>query len=217
MDKEKIIEKTKEYTEDLFKGESSGHDWWHTYRVWKNSIYIAKKEGADLFVVQLAALLHDVQDFKFCNESELIEQKLAKELLNKLGLDNQTTNHVYNIIKNVSFKGAKVDSLINTKEGMVVQDADRLDAIDSIGIARIFTYGGYCQREIYNPKVKPILPTTFKQYKENKSTSINHFYEKTLLLKDLMNTETARKIAEEKHKFVELFLNKFLKGWEGIL
>ena len=215
MNKEEVIKRTADYIKSKLDGESSGHDWWHTYRVWKTAVNIGKKEDADLFVVQLAALLHDIADWKFHSGDDSIGPKLAREWLEKLDVDENIISHVCEIIKGVSFKGAGVKSKIKTKEGMVVQDADRLDALGSIGIARAFAYGGHKGREIYNPNIKPEKHESFEQYKNNKGTTINHFYEKLLLLKDLMNTPSARKIAEERHRFMEEYLDKFFKEWEG--
>ena len=215
MNKEEVIKRTADYIKSKLDGESSGHDWWHTYRVWKTAVNIGKKEDADLFVVQLAALLHDIADWKFHSGDDSIGPKLAREWLEKLDVDENIISHVCEIIKGVSFKGAGVKSKIKTNEGMVVQDADRLDALGSIGIARAFAYGGHKGREIYNPNIKPEKHESFEQYKNNKGTTINHFYEKLLLLKDLMNTPSARKIAEERHRFIEEYLDKFFKEWEG--
>ena len=182
------------------------------YRVWKTAKYIAKKEGADMFVVELAALLHDLDDWKITNSEE---PEQAIKWMKKLSLDKKTIEHVREIIKNISYKGAKVRTPMRTKEGKIVQDADRLDGIGAIGIARTFAYGGRNKREIHNPETKPKKHKTFKQYKTSKSTSLNHFYEKLLLLKDRMNTETAKKIAEGRHEFLKLFLDEFLTEWEG--
>jgi len=215
MNQNEIIKRTADYVKSRLSGEGSGHDWWHVYRVWKTAVEICKKEGADLFVVQLAALLHDIADWKFHSGDDSIGPKLAREWLEKLDVDKNVISHVCEIIKEVSFKGAGVKSKIKTKEGMVVQDADRLDAIGAIGIARAFAYGGHKGREIYNPNIKPEKHETFEQYKNNKGTTINHFYEKLLLLKDLMNTSGARKIAQERHCFMEQYLDKFFKEWEG--
>ena len=215
MNKEEVIKRTADYVKSKLSGEGSGHDWWHVYRVWKTATEISKSEGTDLFVVQLAALLHDIADWKFHAGDDSVGPKLAREWLEKLDVDENVIFHVCKIIKEVSFKGAGVKSEIKTKEGMAVQDADRLDAIGAIGIARAFAYGGHKGREIYNPNIKPEKHETFEQYKNNKGTTINHFYEKLLLLKNLMNTKAARKIAEERHKFMEEYLDKFFKEWEG--
>lgn len=213
--KDQIIEQTKEYVKSKLEGEGSGHDWWHVYRVWKNAISIAKHEKADLFTVELAALLHDIADWKFCGGDETVGPRVAGEWLDKQQVDKATVDHVKEIIKNLSFKGAGVKSRIDTIEGMIVQDADRLDAIGAIGIARTFAYGGHKGREIYNPYIKPQLHQTFEQYKQSNGHTINHFYEKLLLLKELMNTNSAKKMAEERHQFMLEFLNQFYKEWEG--
>jgi uncharacterized protein len=215
MNRDLVLEQTEEFVKSKLEGEATGHDYYHTLRVKNLAIYIAKKEKADLFIVQLAALLHDIADWKF-NKDDL-GPKIAKDFLEKLNLDSKTVDHVCNIIKELSFKGAKVKSNINTVEGKVVQDADRLDAIGAIGIARAFAYGGHSKMQIYNPNIKPKLHETSEEYKNSLSqgTTINHFYEKLLLLKDLMNTSTARILAEERHNFLELFLKEFHDEWEG--
>ncbi len=212
MDKQEIIEKTKEFVKEKFSGESTGHDWWHMYRVWKLAQHIGKEENADMFIVELAALLHDLDDWKI---SDYDEPKQTKEWLEKLGVEESIIKHVCEIVGGLSFKGAKVKTPMRTIEGKVVQDADRLDAIGAIGIARTFAFGGKKGNEIYNPDMKPVLHETFEDYKKSKGIPIKHFYEKLLLLKDLMNTETAKKIAEGRHKFMELYLDKFFKEWEG--
>lgn len=215
MNKEEIILKTVEYAKSKLSGEGTGHDWWHVYRVWKNAKHIAEEEKADSFIVELAALLHDIADWKFNDGDENIGAKVSKEWLESLSVDEETINKVCEIVTNSSFKGAGVENKIKTLEGKILQDADRLDAIGAIGIARAFAYGGSKNREIYNPDIKPEFHTKSEQYKNNKGTSINHFYEKLLLLKDLMNTDTAKQLAQEKHEFMELFLSKFKKEWEG--
>jgi uncharacterized protein len=216
MDKKSIIRQTLKYVRENLEKEPTGHDWWHTYRVWKLSLKIAKEEkNVDLFVVQLAALLHDITDWKFYAGDISVGPKLAKEWLKKLRVEKDIITHVCEIIKEISFKGVKVKSKIRTKEGMIVQDADRLDAIGAIGIARCFATGAKLNREIYNPNIKPRLHKTFEEYKKAESTSINHFYEKLLLLKDLMNTKTAEKIAEQRHKFMKQFLDRFFKEWDS--
>lgn len=210
-----IIEKTKEYVKSRQSGEASGHDWWHTVRVYNTAMTIAEKENADTKIVALAALLHDIADYKFYDGDETIGPKTAREWLFKNGADENIINEITDIIANMSFKGAHVDSSLKTLEGKIVQDADRLDAIGAVGIARTFAYGGKKGRAIYNPDIPPANFTTFEEYKINNSSTINHFYEKLLLLKDLMNTQTARDIAEERHKFMENFLDRFLKEWDG--
>lgn len=215
MNKEEIISKTVDYVKAKLSRESSGHDWWHVYRVWKNGKHIAEIEKADSFVVELAALLHDIADWKFNNGDETIGGKVARGWLESLSLEKEIIDHVCEIIDNSSFKGAGVENKIKKLEGKILQDADRLDAIGAIGIARAFAYGGSKNREIYNPDIKPEFHTTSEQYKNNNSTTVNHFYEKLLLLKDLMHTDTAKQMAEDKNQFMELFLSKFMKEWEG--
>lgn len=215
MNKDEILKKTEEFVRKQMESESSGHDWWHIYRVWKTAIHIGKEEKADLFTVQLAALLHDIADHKFHGGDLTVGPRVAGEWLEGLNADKQIIANVCEIIKDISFKGAGVETPMRTPEGMVVQDADRLDAIGAIGIARVFAYGGYKGSEIYNPDIKPAEHETFEQYKNNKGPSINHFYEKLLLLKNLMNTKTAKKMAEERHQFMEQYLDRFYKEWEG--
>jgi len=215
MNKKQIVKNTEKYVKAEMGAEGSGHDWWHVYRVWKTAIYIGKKEKANMFVVELGALLHDIADFKFNNGDDTAGARVSRAWLEKQGVDEEIIKHVCDIVKSVSFKGAKVKSEIKTKEGMVVQDADRLDALGAIGIARVFAYGGARGREIYNPEIKVAKHKSFEEYKNAKSTSINHFYEKLLLLKDLMNTKTGKKMAQERHKFLEQYLNRFVKEWNG--
>jgi len=215
MNKEKIIKQTAEYIKEKLSGEGSGHDWWHIYRVWKTAVQISKQENVDLFVVELAALLHDIADWKFNDGNDDVGPKLAREWMEKLLVDENVISHVCRIIKDVSFKGAGVITNMKTTEGMVVQDADRLDAMGAIGIGRTFAYGGSVGREMYNPDINPEIHDSFDQYKNSQGPTLNHFYEKLLLLKDLMNTATARKIAEKRHKVMEEFLNEFFLEWEG--
>ncbi len=215
MNKKQIIENTRKYVQGKMGVEGSGHDWWHVYRVWKTAIHIGKKEKTDMFVVELGALLHDIADFKFNNGDDTAGARVSRTWLEKQGVDEKIIKHVCDIVKGVSFKGAKVKSEIKTKEGMAVQDADRLDALGAIGIARTFAYGGAKGLEIYNPKIKSVKHKTFEEYKNSKGSSINHFYEKLLLLKDLMNTKTGKKMAQERHKFLEQYLSRFFKEWNG--
>ena len=215
MNKEETIAKTKEYVKQTLAGQSGDHDWWHAYRVWELAQHIAEKEPADLFVVELAALLHDIADHKFHGGDTTIGPKKAREWLESINVEEPTITHVWGIIAHISFKGAEVADAMQTKEGMIVQDADRLDAIGAIGIARAFSFGGSRNRELYNPEIKPEKHTTFEQYKKSDGTTINHFYEKLLLLKDRMNTTTAKRIAESRHNFMEEFLKKFFEEWEG--
>jgi uncharacterized protein len=215
MNKKRSIKKTISFAKKKMSNRESGHDWMHTERVYKVAQKIAHKEKADVFIVEMAALLHDVFDFKFYDE-RIAEEKIAK-YLDGLDLNWQAKKHIESIVSNISFKGARVKNNINTLEGKVVQDADRLDAIGAIGIARVFSYGGHDGRVMYDPKIKPVLHTTFKNYKNGKSTSINHFYEKLLLLKDRMNTKTAKKMAIERHNFMKKYLDQFYKEWEDKL
>ncbi len=215
MDKESIIKKTEEYIRKALEGEGTGHDWWHVYRVRKNAVHLCNGEDADLFVVQLGALLHDIADWKFNGGDDSVRPRKARERLEKFQVEEEVIAHVCEIIREVSFKGAGVSTRMQTKEGMIVQDADRLDALGAIGIARTFAYGGYKGREIYNPDIKPERHETFEQYKTKTGPSINHFYEKLLLLKDLMNTKTAKDVAKQRHEFMEQYLDRFYKEWEG--
>lgn len=215
MNREGIIRETEEYVRKTLSGEGSGHDWWHVYRVWKNAVFIGKKEQADLFVIQLAALLHDIADWKFNDGDEHAGPRAARAWLEKLQVNESVILHVCQIIGDLSFKGAGVKTPMKTIEGKVVQDADRLDAIGAIGIARAFAYGGHKNREIHDPGVKPEMHATFEAYKKAEGTTINHFHEKLLLLKDLMNTGTAREIASERHLFMEQYLGRFYDEWEG--
>lgn len=215
MNEETVIAKTAEYVKDELKGDCSGHDWWHTFRVWKIALYINQEENADTLIVQLAALLHDIADYKVNSGDETLGPKVARTWLERMQIGEDIISQVCNIIFDMSFRGAKVVSKTDTIEGMIVQDADRLDAIGAIGIARAFAFGGYKGHDIYDSDIKPVLHTSFEEYKDKNSSTINHFYEKLLLLKDLMNTKTAKRVAEKRHQFMLLFLDEFLKEWEG--
>lgn len=215
MNKKKIIEKTKEYVkQEMLKGDS-GHDWSHVLRVNNTAKMIAKKEKADLFIVELSTLFHDIADSKFTNGDETIAPRKIKDFLNSLKVDTETIEKVNYIVEHMSFK--KNQPSEKSLEFKVVQDADRLDAIGAIGIARAFSFGGYKNRLMYNPEEKPNLNQTKEQYVKAEGTTINHFYEKLLLLKDLMNTDTAKKLAEKRHKFMEKYLDQFYKEWNGKL
>ena len=192
-----------------------GHDWWHIYRVWKTAKHIAASEQVDVFVVELGALLHDIADSKFHNGDESIGPKRAGELLQSLQVDEPVIIHVQNIISHISFKGGNHQQAFRSKELDVVQDADRLDAIGAIGIARAFNYGGFKNRSLHDPGIQPNLAMSREEYKSNKAPTINHFYEKLLLLKDRMNTATGKALAAERHAFMETYLNQFYKEWEG--
>jgi uncharacterized protein len=218
MKKEDILKQTEKYIKKILSDEGSGHDWWHVYRVWKNAIHIGKDENADLFVVQLAALLHDISDWKFNDGNDNVGPQLAREWLEKKQVEEKIISHVCEIIKTMSFKGAGVKISMHTIEGMIVQDADRLDAIGAVGIARGFVFAGNKNLPMHDPSIEPIEIKDFKTYSNIRRptyTQINHFHEKLLLLKDLMNTKTAKKIAEKRHKFMEEFLERFYKEWDG--
>ena len=214
MDREKIIQLTVEYIRREFSDEASGHDWWHIYRVWKNALAICRHEKADEFIVQLAALLHDLDDWKF-NETGDETPLRARAWLDSCSVDPVTADSVCRIISHVSYKGAGVENRMDSLEGFIVQDADRLDAIGAIGIGRAFAYGGYKDRPLYDPDSPPNLHASFEEYKNSKSATINHFYEKLLLLKDRMNTTTAKRIAEHRHEVMLEFLDQFMLEWEG--
>lgn len=208
-----IINSTRDFVRKKLEKAESGHDWYHIQRVTKLAKYIGEKEKADLYIVELAALLHDIADWKFYQGDSSEGPKVARKWLTKLKVDKEIIDHVAEIISEMSFKGARVISHIRSLEGKVVQDADRLDAQGAIGIARAFSYGGYKQRLMYDPKIKPVLHKSATDYINSESTTINHFYEKLLLLKDRLNTKTARTLAKNRHKFMEEFLEEFYKEW----
>ena len=215
MNDKEVIEKTKKFIKEKFEKEGTGHDWWHIYRVWRNAISIGTKEKADPYIVQLGALLHDIADFKFNNGDLSVGKRAAREYLNNLGVKKNIVSEVCDIVENVSFKGARFEKEMRTIEGKVIRDADRLDAIGAIGIARCFAYGGHKGRLLYNPEGDIKDHKTVTQYLQGASSSVHHFYEKLLLLKDLMLTNTGRKMAEERHAFMERYLKRFFKEWEG--
>lgn len=203
------IKRVAEIVKKRFEGESSGHDWWHMYRVWNLSKTIGESEGADMFVVELGALLHDIADFKFHDGDMTAGPKEARKILESLNVDEGVIKKVCHIVQNVSYKGAGEKNKMQSLEGMVVQDADRLDAMGAIGLTRVFAYSGWNKRVIHDPSQKPVLHKTFEEYKSAKNTAINHFYEKLLLLKDRMNTKTDKEIAKKRHKYMEDFLDEF--------
>lgn len=213
MNKKLIIRETKKYVEKILGGESTGHDWWHAWRVWKLAEKISKKEGGDLFVIGLAAWLHDVVDWKFYKGNTKTGISQVRRYLKRLRVDKVIIENVCEIVKDISFKGAGVKDKMKIMEGKIVQDADRLDALGAIGIARVFALGANKGQEIHNPQIKPKSHRTFGEYRDTKTTSINHFYEKLLLLKDRLNTKTAKKIAIKRHQFLVRFLKEFLKEW----
>lgn len=212
MDKLLQIEKTKEFVKDKLYGEGSGHDWFHIERVYNMAKYLAKQESADSFIVEMTALLHDIDDWKF-SKSTTTDTTITENFLESIEVDDKSFNKIIQIIKTMSFKGGVVDSTQNTIEGKVVQDADRLDAIGAIGIARTFAYGGNKNRPLYDPSIAPMEFTSLEDVKNKENHTINHFYEKLLKLKDLMNTESAKEIAEKRHKFMENFLDEFYSEW----
>ena len=215
MNQAAIIKKTAAYVKDVLQHDSSGHDWWHVYRVWQLAIKIGRREGVELFVVELSALLHDIADFKLHDGDETVGPRLAHAWLESQGVDQITLDHVIEIIETMSFRGANVHVSMRSREGMVVQDADRLDALGAIGIARTFAFGGFKGRTIYDPTVPPEYHQSFEAYKTSSSPTINHFYEKLLLLKDRLNTDSAKRIAAGRHDFMELFLARFFMEWDG--
>ncbi len=215
MTDDEIVGRTAARVKALMEGEGSGHDWWHVYRVWRNAVHIAQHEPVDLVVVELAALLHDIADWKFHGGDRSAGPRAARSWLTELGVDEAVVAHVCEIVGDLSFKGAAVPTPMRTREGMVVQDADRLDAIGAIGIARAFAYGGYRGRTLYEPDVTPQLHNSAADYLASGTHTINHFYEKLLLLKDRMNTDAARTIAAERHAVMETFLTRFYAEWDG--
>jgi uncharacterized protein len=222
INKEKVIQNTKKYVREELEHEGSGHDWWHIVRVRNNAMMIASKEkGSNLFVVELGALLHDIADWKTHGGDTTIGPKTATKWLKSQKVDQSTIDQVCTIINEVTFKGAYVKTPISSLETKIVQDADRLDAIGAIGIARTFTFGGNFKRPIHTPEIKPTLHKTFKSYSKNygvtQGSTINHFYEKLLLLKDRMNTKTAKKIATGRTNYMKQYLSRFYKEWDGKL
>lgn len=213
MNNTKIIENTIAFVKQELANAESGHDWWHMYRVWKTARKIAQTETANGFVVELGALLHDIADAKFYNGNETIGPEKASAFLLTQQVPDHIIAQVVMIIKNISYKNSFDGAVYSSKELDIVQDADRLDAIGAIGIARTFNYGGFKNRPMYDPMVQPNLNQTKEEYKNSTAPTINHFYEKLLLLKDKMNTPTAQKIAEERHVFMQQFLSEFFKEW----
>jgi uncharacterized protein len=215
MNQEEIILQTIEFVKQTLADAEGGHDWWHIHRVWQLSKHIAESENASTFVVELGALLHDIADSKFNDGDEELGPQKAREFLASLQVEAAVTQHVVDIIQNISFKGGKEAQQFKSIELDIVQDADRLDALGAIGIARTFNYGGFKNRELYNPGIKPNLQMTKEEYKNSTAPTLNHFYEKLLLLKDRMNTATGKQMAEHRHKFMETYLNEFYKEWNG--
>ena len=214
--KETIIEATKDFVKETLKNAESGHDWFHTLRVYNNARLIAKIESVDLYIVALGALLHDIADSKFHNGDDNIAPRVARKFLVQHNVDSFVINSVIDIINNISFnKSLETNNKTNSIELDVVQDADRLDAIGAIGIARCFNYGGFKNRKLFDPSIKPNLKMSKNEYKNSTAPTINHFYEKLLLLSDKMNTKTGKKIAKERHQFMTEYLDQFHAEWQG--
>ncbi len=216
MNSETLIQNTASYVEKTLKNAEGGHDWWHILRVWNNAKLIVRSEPADMLVVELAALLHDIADSKFHDGNEDIGPQTAVAFLQSQSVDADIIKHVENIIRHMSFKSSFDAPGFHSPELAVVQDADRLDAIGAMGIARAFTYGGFKGRELYNPDIEPNLNMSKAEYKTQTAPTINHFYEKLLLLKDKMNTKTAKKLAEARHQYMQDYLDQFYAEWNGL-
>ncbi len=215
MPENTLIENTIKFVKERLKSAEGGHDWFHIERVLNNSRLIAKGEKADIEIVELGALLHDIADSKFHNGDETVGPKVASDFLRSQQASEEVIDHVIKIIENISFKGGNVKQKFTSPELAIVQDADRLDALGAIGIARAFNYGGFKDRGLYDPEIKPNLNMTKEEYKASNAPTINHFYEKLLLLKDRMNTGTARRIAADRHAFMVHYLDQFYKEWNG--
>ena len=217
MNKEQIILNTIDFVKETLEGAEGGHDWFHIERVYKNALLISENEKVDRFTVQLGALLHDIADAKFYNGDESIGPKKAREFLKKQHVDEDIIIHIENIILFISYKSSlDTSKKFTSPELDVIQDADRLDAIGAIGIARCFNYGGFKNRSLYDPAIEPNLEMTKEQYKKSTTPTINHFYEKLLLLKDKMNTKTGQLLAKDRHRYMEGFLQQFYEEWNGV-
>ena len=210
-----LIDNTILFVKQQLENAEGGHDWFHIERVYKNALLIAEGVDCDLIVVKLGALLHDIADSKFHGGDETIGPKTARTFLESQNVSEDIILHVIAIIENISFKGGNFEKKFNSKELEIVQDADRLDAIGAIGIARTFNYGGFKNRPLYNPNIQPNMNMNKEEYKNSESPTLNHFYEKLLLLKDKMNTETGKKIAQKRHNFMMTFLSQFYAEWDG--
>lgn len=216
MSNPELINKTIAFVKEKLNDAEGGHDWFHIERVYKNALLIAKDTDYDKTVVELGALLHDIADSKFHDGDETIGPKTARLFLESHNVSEDIIQHVVNIIENISYKGGNFEKKFSSVELDIVQDADRLDAIGAIGVARAFNYGGFKNRALYNPEIAPVTNMTKEEYKKNNAPTINHFYEKLLLLKDKMNTEKGKQIAAERHRFMETFLSQFYAEWEGV-
>ncbi|MDH4403721.1 MAG: HD domain-containing protein [Flavobacterium sp.] len=215
MTTQDLINYTIAFVKKELENAEGGHDWFHIQRVYKNALLIANGENCDILIVQLGALLHDIADSKFHDGDETVGPKKARLFLESKNVPENKIVPVINIIENISFKGGHEAKKFSSLELDIVQDADRLDAIGAIGIARTFNYGGFKNRAIYNPEINPNLNMSKEEYKNSDAPTINHFYEKLLLLKDKMNTKTGKEIAAQRHEFMELFLNQFYDEWNG--
>jgi uncharacterized protein len=210
-----LIDNTILFVKQKLENAEAGHDWFHIERVYKNALLIAQDELCDIQIVKLGALLHDIADSKFNDGDETVGPKVARAFLESQKVSEEIIVHVVNIIENISFKGGNFEKKFNSMELEIVQDADRLDAIGAIGIARTFNYGGFKNRQLYNPEIAPKLNMSKEEYKKSEAPTLNHFYEKLLLLKDKMNTKRGKILAQERHKFMELFLSQFYAEWDG--
>ncbi len=210
-----VIEQTTEFVKETLAGAEAGHDWWHIHRVLNNARLILKAEQADETVVELAVLLHDIADSKFNGGDDEVGPQKASEFLRSIKVEEPIILHVEQIIRNMSFRSGLGSVQFNSSEMNIVQDADRLDAMGAIGIARTFTYGGFKNREIFNPEIAPQTDMTKEEYKNSTAPSINHFYEKLLLLRDKMNTETGKSLASTRHEFMLAYLEQFDQEWNG--
>jgi uncharacterized protein len=210
-----LIDRTASHVQEVLAGDGTGHDWWHVYRVWKNAQRIGQAERTDMLVVELAALLHDIADWKLNDGDSTVGPRIARTWLDSQNVDSAISDRVCEIIAGISFKGASVETPPLSLDGQVVQDADRLDAMGAIGIARAFAYGGSKGRAIHDPAAKPIEHRTAEEYLKSGGTTINHFHEKLLLLQDRMNTATGKAMARNRHRFMEDYLKRFYQEWEG--
>lgn len=215
MDNSDVIDYVVSELKREFADESTGHDWFHLERVWKNAKQIAVTEGGDLFVIELAALLHDIADHKFVADADTEAKRRIQAMLSEVQVDQQTIDRVIDIVLKSSFKGGIGENPMTQLEGLIIQDADRLDAIGAIGIARTFAFGGKFGNLLYHPDIPPTKFKSAEEYRKNRTHTINHFYEKLLLLKDKMNTPTGKRMAEQRHIFMQEFLNQFYNEWQG--
>jgi uncharacterized protein len=215
MNNKDIVSKTITFVKEKLKNAEGGHDWFHIERVYKNALQIAKEEVCNETIVELGALLHDIADSKFHNGDEAVGPETARAFLESEGVEEEVTSHVIKIIENISYKGGNFEKKLSSIELDIVQDADRLDALGAIGIARTFNYGGFKNRALYDPNIAPNLKMTKEEYKKSDAPTLNHFYEKLFLLKDKMNTATGKQIALERHRFMETFIAQFYAEWDG--